>query len=82
VDEERVAALIAELDGKDINELLAIGKQKLQIGGGGGGGVIGVASAAPAPAAAPAAAGGPAAAKKEEKKEEEEEIDLGGGMDM
>jgi len=74
VDEAALTAMLGDLDGKDINELLASGMEKLKdvpMGGGGGGG-------------GGAAAGGDAAAEEaaEEEKPEEEEMDLGGGMDM
>ncbi|KAL9129760.1 MAG: hypothetical protein Q9217_001872 [Psora testacea] len=66
-DEERLDKLISELEGKDLQELIAEGTNKLASvpsGGGGGGG-----------AAAPAAGGAApeAEAEKEEKKEEEKE---------
>jgi large subunit ribosomal protein LP2 len=78
VDEERLNALIAELDGKDLTELIAEGREKLMVGG------AAVAAAAPAAGgAAPAAAGAPAAAPKAAEKPKEEEVDaLEGGMDM
>ena len=65
-DDSKIAALLAELSGKDLAEVIKAGTEKLASvpSGGGGGG-------AAAPAAAAAA---PAAAKKEEKKEEEEEV--------
>ncbi|KAI1415637.1 ribosomal protein 60S [Hypoxylon sp. FL1857] len=68
-DEERLEKLISELEGKDINELIAEGSSKLaSVPSGGAGG---------APAAGGAAAGGAAAAeeKAEEKEEEKEESD-------
>ncbi|KEY70019.1 hypothetical protein S7711_04034 [Stachybotrys chartarum IBT 7711] len=74
-DDERLDKLIEELEGKDINELIATGSEKLaSVPSGGGGG-----------AAAPAAASGGAAAeaapeeKKEEEKEESDE-DMGFGL--
>ncbi|KAL8948694.1 MAG: hypothetical protein Q9222_005142 [Ikaeria aurantiellina] len=76
-DEDRLDKLIKELEGKDLQELIAEGSTKLASvpsGGGGGGG------AAPA-----AAAGGEAAAaeekpaEKEEEKEESDE-DMGFGL--
>ena len=75
-DDEQITKLFADLEGKNIHELLAEGQKKLKTcvsGGGGGGG-----------AAAPAAAGGaaPAAAKEEEKPKEEEVDPMEGGMDM
>eukprot|EP00593_Proboscia_inermis_P002372 CAMPEP_0171293826 /NCGR_PEP_ID=MMETSP0816-20121228/2179_1 /TAXON_ID=420281 /ORGANISM="Proboscia inermis, Strain CCAP1064/1" /LENGTH=112 /DNA_ID=CAMNT_0011765089 /DNA_START=152 /DNA_END=486 /DNA_ORIENTATION=+ len=73
VEDERLNALISELEGKDLSELIATGTGKLaQLGGGGGGGGGG-------------GEGGDAAAeeeKEEEEKVEEEEMDMGGGMDM
>jgi len=67
-DDSRLEKLLSELDGKDINELIAEGSAKLASvpsggGGGGGGGA----------AAGGAAAGGGAAAEEEKKEEEEEE---------
>ncbi|RHZ56222.1 ribosomal protein P2 [Aspergillus thermomutatus] len=68
-DEERLNKLIAELEGKDLQELIAEGSTKLaSVPSGGAGG-------AAAPAAAGAAAGGAAAAPAEEKEEEKEESD-------
>ncbi|KAM0802474.1 60s acidic ribosomal protein-domain-containing protein [Usnea florida] len=70
-DEERLDKLIAELKGKDLQELIAEGATKLaSVPSGGGGG----AAAAAGPAAGGAA---PEAAeeKKEEKEEEKEESD-------
>jgi len=69
-DEGALSTLLSEIEGKDINELLAAGDEKLKtvkVGGGGGGG----------------AGGGDAAEEAvEEEEEEEEEADIGGGMDM
>ncbi|KAI4237187.1 MAG: hypothetical protein L6R40_005965 [Gallowayella cf. fulva] len=77
-DSDRLDKLIKELDGKDLQELIAEGSQKLASvpSGGGGGG-----AAAPA---AGGAAGGEAAAEekppeKEEEKEESDE-DMGFGL--
>ena len=68
-DESRLETLISELEGKDINELIASGSEKLaSVPSGGAGGA--------APAAGAAAAGGAAeAAPAEEKAEEKEESD-------
>jgi len=75
-DEACLSTLLKELEGKDVDTLIAEGSKLLaSFGGGGGGG--GAAAAAPAAAAAGA---GEKKEKKEEKKEEE--ADLGGGMDM
>merc|ERR1711862_910406 len=72
-DSECLNQLISELEGKDLNELMASGKEMLaNFGGGGGGGGGG-------------AGGGAGEAEEEEEeevKEEQEEIDFGGGMDM
>ncbi|GES57957.1 ribosomal protein 60S [Aspergillus terreus] len=73
-DEERLGQLLKELEGKDIQELIAQGSEKLASVPSGG------AAAAAAPAAA---AGGDAAApaeKKEEEKEEESDEDMGFGL--
>ncbi|KAI4177936.1 MAG: hypothetical protein Q9188_001507 [Gyalolechia gomerana] len=76
-DDERLDKLISELDGKDIQELIAEGSTKLaSVPSGGGGG-----------AAAPAAAAGGGAAATEEKKPEkeaepEEESDDDMGLDL
>ncbi|GMI06704.1 hypothetical protein TrRE_jg6415 [Triparma retinervis] len=70
-DADAVAKLVADLDGKNVDELLASGMEAMKdikMGGGGGGGG--------------AAAGGEAAAAVEEEKPEEEEMDMGGAMDM
>lgn len=72
-NEDAIASLVGDLEGKSINELFEEGMSKLKdvpMGGGGGGG-----------AAAGAAAGGDAAAE-EVVEEEEEEADIGGGVDM
>lgn len=71
-DAAAVSKLLGELEGKDVMEVIAAGREKLAsvpAGGavaasGGGGG-------------AAAAAGGAAAAKEEEKVEEEEDADMG-----
>jgi len=64
--------LFADIDGKDIAELMAAGKEQLaKFGGGGGGGGGGGAS------------GGAEAAEEEEEEEEEEEAEApagGGGL--
>ncbi|KAG1741161.1 ribosomal protein 60S [Suillus lakei] len=69
-DEDRLETLISELEGKDVNALIAEGSAKLSSVPSGGA----VAAAAPsAGGAAPAAA--VEEEKKEEKKEEKEESD-------
>ncbi|KAJ3050901.1 60S acidic ribosomal protein P2 [Rhizophlyctis rosea] len=77
-EDDRLEKLISELEGKDINEVIAEGSSKLSaLPAGGGGG-------APAAGGASAAAGGAAAEeKKEEKKEEakeESDDDMGFGL--
>ncbi|KAL4965631.1 ribosomal protein P2 [Aspergillus stella-maris] len=72
-EEERLEKLISELQGKDINELIAEGTTKLASVPSGGG-----AAAAPAAAAGGAAAEeAPAAAKEEEKEESDEDMGFG-----
>mmetsp|Transcript_4155 Transcript_4155/g.3947 ORF Transcript_4155/g.3947 Transcript_4155/m.3947 type:complete len:117 (-) Transcript_4155:74-424(-) len=69
-DSDKIAQLVADLEGKDVNELISTGMEKLKdvpMGGSGGGG------------GGAAAAGGEAAAAVEEEVEEEEEADMGGG---
>nr|CAB64688.1 rAsp f 8 [Aspergillus fumigatus] len=75
-DEERLNKLIAELEGKDLQELIAEGSTKLASVPSGG-------AAAAAPAAAGAAAGGaaaPAAKEKNEEEKEESDEDMGFGL--
>ncbi|GAB1311335.1 60S acidic ribosomal protein P2 [Madurella fahalii] len=75
-DDERLEKLLSELEGKDINELIAEGSSKLaSVPSGGGGGAVAAAGAA--------AGGGAEAPKEEEKKEEEKEEsdeDMGFGL--
>ncbi|KAI0792117.1 60s acidic ribosomal protein-domain-containing protein [Abortiporus biennis] len=76
-DEERLSKLISELEGKDINTLIAEGSSKLSSVPSGGA-VAASGGAAAAGGAAPAAA-----EKEEEKKEEEKEEsddDMGFGL--
>jgi large subunit ribosomal protein LP2 len=73
-DDERLNQLISELKDKDLNEIVASGKQLLAPISSGG--------AAAAPAAGGAAAAPAAAAPKEEKKKEEVVDALEGGMNM
>ncbi|OJA10676.1 hypothetical protein AZE42_01043 [Rhizopogon vesiculosus] len=68
-DEDRLEKLISELDGKDVNALIAEGSAKLSSVPSGG------AVAASAPAAGGAAPAAAAEEVKEEKKEEKEESD-------
>ena len=70
-DDSRLNTLVKELEGKDLNELLASGTELLAKFGGGGGGGGGA-----------AAAGGAEEAAPEAEKVEEEEMDMSGGIDM
>jgi len=76
-DDERLDKLVSELEGKDVNALIAEGSSKLaSVPSGGGGGVT---------ASSGGGGGGAAAApeEKEEKKEEEKEEsddDMGFGL--
>eukprot|EP00897_Mesotaenium_endlicherianum_P004842 jgi/Mesen1/4386/ME000222S03502 len=68
-EDDRIELLLKELDGKDLNEVIAAGREKFaSVPGGGGGGGGAVATGGGGGAAAPAAA----EEKKEEKKKEEE----------
>ncbi|GAP82918.1 putative 60S acidic ribosomal protein P2 [Rosellinia necatrix] len=75
-DDERLDKLLEELEGKDINQLIAEGSSKLaSVPSGGSGGA--------APAAGGAAGGAAAEDKKAEEKEEEKEEsddDMGFGL--
>ncbi|RAH67484.1 ribosomal protein P2 [Aspergillus aculeatinus CBS 121060] len=73
-DEERLTKLISELEGKDLQELIAEGATKLASVPSGGAG-----AAAPA-AAAGAAAGGDAPAEEKEEEKEESDEDMGFGL--
>jgi len=66
--DERLNLLLKELKGKDINDLVKQGSEKLASVPSGG-------AAASSSSAAPAASGGAKEEKKEEKKEAEEESD-------
>ena len=66
-DAEGAAVLIKELEGKDVEEVIAAGREKLQSVGG----------VAVAGGAGGAAAAGGAAPAAEEKVEEEEDEDMG-----
>ncbi|KAE8351070.1 60s acidic ribosomal protein-domain-containing protein [Aspergillus coremiiformis] len=74
-DEDRLQKLLSELEGKDIQQLITEGAEKLATVPSGG-----AAGAAAAPAAGAAAGGdAPAAEEKEEEKEESDE-DMGFGL--
>ncbi|KAG7129888.1 60S acidic ribosomal protein P2 like [Verticillium longisporum] len=76
VEQERLDTLLSELKGKDINELIAEGSNKLaSVPSGGAGG------AAPAAGGAAAAGGdAPAEEAKEEGQKEESDDDMGFGL--
>eukprot|EP01038_Epipyxis_sp_PR26KG_P018648 gene18648-26361_t len=77
VDEAVLTTLLTDLEGKNINELLAKGEEDLKS-------CVGAAGPSGNAAAAPAAGGGsaPAAAAAPAKPKEEEVDALEGGMDM
>ncbi|XP_023339803.1 60S acidic ribosomal protein P2 [Eurytemora carolleeae] len=75
-DAEKVSKVVAELAGKNLEELTAEGKKKISSVPSGGGG----APAAAAPAAAAAGGAAAPAAKKVEEEEEEEDDDMGFGL--
>ncbi|KAK8844082.1 60S acidic ribosomal protein P2 [Kwoniella newhampshirensis] len=78
-EEDRLSKLISELEGKDINELIAEGSSKLaSVPSGGASASAGGASAAAASGGA-AAEDAPAEEKKEEAKEESDD-DMGFGL--
>ncbi|XP_078041114.1 ribosomal protein LP2 [Augochlora pura] len=77
-DPEKLKIVISSLNGKNIDELIALGREKLASMPVGGGGAV-------ASAAAPAAAAAPVEEKKEEKKpakeeSESEDDDMGFGL--
>ncbi|KAG9295789.1 hypothetical protein G9A89_009018 [Geosiphon pyriformis] len=81
-DDARLKGLISELNGKDINELIAEGNSKLASvpsGGGGGGGGGGGAASGGAPGGGAAKEEAPAEAAKEEEKDESDD-DMGFGL--
>ncbi|EGR46222.1 hypothetical protein MKX07_004379 [Trichoderma sp. CBMAI-0711] len=73
-EDERLEKLISELSGKDINELIAAGSEKLASVPSGGAG------AAAAPAAGGAAAAEEKAEEKKEEEKEESDEDMGFGL--
>ncbi|ODN76901.1 60S acidic ribosomal protein P2, variant [Cryptococcus amylolentus CBS 6039] len=75
-EEDRLSKLISELEGKDINEVIAEGASKLASVPSGG-----AASSASAGGAAAAAGGdAPAAEEKKEEAKEESDDDMGFGL--
>ncbi|ORX39381.1 60s acidic ribosomal protein-domain-containing protein [Kockovaella imperatae] len=80
-DDSQLDKLISELEGKDINELIAEGSSKLASvpsGGGGGGGAAAASGGAAAGGAA--AADAPAEEAKKEEEKEESDDDMGFGL--
>ena len=77
-DEDRISLLLDNLEGKDITEVIAAGREKFASVPSGGA----VAVVAGGGAAAPAAAAPAAEAKKEEKVEEKEESDEDMGFSL
>ncbi len=74
-DTDKIATLLADLEGKDIHELLAKGESDLKS-------VVAVAGPASSGGSVPAAGGAAPAAAVAEKPKEEEVDALEGGMDM
>ncbi|CAH9052562.1 unnamed protein product [Cuscuta europaea] len=77
-DDSKLELLLSQVEGKDITELIAAGREKLaSVPSGGGGGVAAVATA-------PSSGGGAAPAAEEKKKEEkvEEDTDEEMGFDL
>ncbi|XP_054812154.1 60S acidic ribosomal protein P2B-like [Prosopis cineraria] len=79
-DDERIELLLNEVNGKDITELIAAGREKLASVPGGGGAVAAV--AAPTGGAAAGGAAPAAEAKEEKKVEEKEESDEDMGFSL
>ena len=73
-DDEKLELLFSNLKGKDLGEVLALGRERFASSGGGGGGG-GVVTAASGGGGGGGAAAPPVEEKKEEKKEEKEESD-------
>lgn len=67
VDAEKLSLFLSKVEGKELDELIKEGEEKLVVLGGAAGGGAG------------GAAGGEAAAVEEKVEEEEEEVDVGGG---
>lgn len=74
-DNDAASKLLAELEGKDVQEVIAAGKEKLAS-------VPAAGAVAAVPAAAAGAGGDAAAPAAEEKKEEEEEEDADMGFSL
>nr|XP_009479618.1 PREDICTED: 60S acidic ribosomal protein P2 [Pelecanus crispus] len=74
-DDERMNKVISELNGKNIEDVIAQGNGKLASMPAGGAVAVSAGGGSAAPAAAAAPAAGEEGLKKEEKKEESEESD-------
>ncbi|GAB4833425.1 60S acidic ribosomal protein P2 [Ancistrocladus abbreviatus] len=85
VDDDRIEFFLSEINGKDIIELIAAGREKLaSVPAGGGGGDIAIAAATAAGGAGSSGSAAPATAEpgKEEKVEEKEESDEDMGFSL
>ncbi|GAB4824730.1 60S acidic ribosomal protein P2 [Ancistrocladus abbreviatus] len=81
-DDDRIEFFLSQVEGRDITELIAAGREKLASVPAGGGGIA-VAAAVPAGGAAGGGSAAPAAeSKKEEKVEEKEESDEDMGFSL
>nr|POF26332.1 60s acidic ribosomal protein p2 [Quercus suber] len=76
-DQDRLTSLLSELEGKDINELISEGSQKLASVPSGGAGGAAAASGGAAAGGAAAEEAAPEAAKEEEKEESDEDMGFG-----
>ncbi|KAM1234737.1 hypothetical protein ACFX2J_004286 [Malus domestica] len=81
-DDDRIQLLFSEIEGKDITELIASGREKLASVPAGGGAAVAVAATAVGGGGGGAAAPAAAEAKKEEKVEEKEESDEDMGLSL
>jgi len=77
-DDERLDKLISELEGKNVDELIAAGSSKLASVPSGGAAASG--GAAPTGGAAPGGGDAPAAAEEKEEEKEESDDDMGFGL--
>lgn len=76
-DPSRISLLLKELEGKDILEVIAAGKEKFaSVPSGGGGGIVVASGGGGGGAAAPAAEEKKEESKKEEEKEESDDVSL------
>eukprot|EP01123_Difflugia_compressa_P014085 TRINITY_DN69_c0_g1_i3.p1 TRINITY_DN69_c0_g1~~TRINITY_DN69_c0_g1_i3.p1 ORF type:complete len:117 (-),score=53.21 TRINITY_DN69_c0_g1_i3:46-396(-) len=72
-DSEKISKLLSELEGKDLNEVLAAGRAKLSAVPSGGGGGGGARSGGAAPSASSGGGGGKVEEQLEKEKEPSEE---------